>query len=142
MSLTQINNGDSGLDARNAINAAISAVDALELQGPQVAYVQTTNGATTSIATLTMGTFSTFTIEATVAAVDDTNDLVYGSQLFAVFNSADGTPAQVSTTDVYEKSDFSTATSHIILDTNPKIVVVGETSKTIRWTVKYEITKI
>jgi hypothetical protein len=89
-----------------------------------------------------MGTYSTFTIEATVAAVDDTNNLVYGSQLFAVFNSADGTPSQVSTTDVYEKSDFSTATSHIILDTDPKIVVQGETSKTIRWTVKYEVTKI
>lgn len=142
MSLTQINNGDSGLVARTAINDAISAVDALQLQLPQVAYIQTTNGATTSIATLSMGTFSTYTIEATVAAVDDTNNLVYGSQLFAVFNSADGTPSQVSTTDVYEKSDFLTATSHIILDTDPKIVVQGEASKTIRWTVKYEVTKI
>lgn len=142
MPLTQINNGDSGLDARTAINAAISAVDDLTLQLPQVAYVTTTTAATTSIVTLSMGTFSTYTIEATVAAVDDTNNLVYGSQLFAVFNNADGTPAQVSTTDVYEKSDFSTATSHVILDTDPKIVVIGETSKTIRWSVKYEITKI
>lgn len=142
MPLTQINNGDSGLVARTAINAAISAVDDLTLQLPQVAYVTTTTAATTSIAVLSMGTYSTYTIEATIAAKDISNQLVYGSQLFAVFNNTGLSVTQVSTTDVYEKSDFTTATSHIILDTDPKIVVVGETSKTIEWTVKYEITKI
>lgn len=142
MPLTQINNGDSGLVARTAINAAISAVDDLTLQLPQVAYVTTTTAATTSIAVLSMGTYSTYTIEATIAAKDTSNQLVYGSQLFAVFNNTGLSVTQVSTTDVYEKSDFTTATSHIILDTDPKIVVVGENSKTIEWTTKYEITKI
>lgn len=137
MSLTQINNGDSGLVARTAINSAISVVDTLRVS----ASVQTTNGATTSVATLTMGTYSVYTIEARVAGWDDTNNLAYGSQLFAVFSN-NGGAAQVSTTDVYEKSNFSTATSHIVLDTNPKIVVKGETSKTINWVVDYTVTKI
>jgi len=61
--------------------------------------------------------------------------------LFAVFSN-NGGAAQVSTTDVYEKSGFTTATSHIVLDTNPKIVVQGETSKTINWVVDYTVTKI
>lgn len=137
MSLPQINNGDTGLVARGKINDSFTVVDDLRLS----ASVQTTNGATTSIATLSMGTYSVYTIEARVAGWDDTNNLAYGSQLFAVFSNNDGA-AQVSTTDTYEKSGFSTATSHIILDTNPKIIVIGETSKTINWIVDYTITKI
>lgn len=141
MSLTQINNGDTGLQARTKINNSFAAIDSLPL--PTSASVQTTNGATTSIATLTMGTYSTFSIEATIAAWDDTNKLAYGSQLFSVFSKNGATVSQVSTTDVYEKSGFSTATSHIILDSNsPKIIVIGETSKTINWTINYSVTKI
>jgi len=137
MSLTQINNGDTGLVARTKINDSFATVDDLRVS----ASVQTTNGATTSIATLSMGTYSVFTIEARIAGWDDTNNLAYGSQLFAVFSN-NGGAAQVSTTDTYEKSGFSTATSHIILDTNPKIVVQGEASKTINWVVDYTVTKI
>ena len=137
MALTQINNGDTGLVARNKINTSFTTVDDLRLS----ASVQTANGATTSIATLSMGTYSVFTIEAKVAGWDDTNNLAYGSQLFAVFSN-NGGAAQVSTTDTYEKSNFATASSHIILDTNPKIVVIGEASKTINWVVDYIVTKI
>jgi hypothetical protein len=137
MGLTQINNGDTGLVARTKINTSFTTVDDLRLS----ASVQTTNGATTSVATLSMGTYSVYTIEARVAGWDDTNNLAYGSQLFAVFSN-NGGAAQVSTTDTYEKSGFSTATSHIILDTNPKIVVIGEASKTINWVVDYTVTKI
>lgn len=133
-----ISNGDSGLSVRNTLNSIISETNN---SGYLTAFTQTTNGATTSIATLSMGTYSVFTIEAKIAGWDDTNNLAYGSQLFAVFSN-NGGAAQVSTTDTYEKSSFSTATSHIVLDTNPKIIVVGETSKTINWTVSYSITKI
>lgn len=142
MSLTQINNGDSGLNARNAINAAISAVDALELQGPQVAYVQTTNGATASIAIVALGTYSTFNITAKVSGWDSSNSLAYGSELFGVFKKVGGTTTQVSTTDTYEKSNFATASSHIIVDTDPKIVVIGEVGKNINWVVNYSVVKI
>jgi hypothetical protein len=110
--------------------------------GPLTSSIQTTNGATTSIVSLTMGTYSTFSIEATVAACDNTNDLGYGSQLFAVFVNDGDTVSQVSTTDVYEKSGFTTATSHIYLNGDIDISVIGESGKTINWVVNYSVTKI
>jgi hypothetical protein len=140
MSLTHINNGDTGLEARTKINASFTAVDSLPL--PSSAFVQTTNGATTSMATLTMGTYSVYSVEATVSGHDSTNDLAYGSQLFAVFTKNGSTVTQVSTTDTYEKSNFSTATSHIFLNGDIDISVIGETGKTINWTVNYSVTKI
>ena len=140
MALTQINNGDTGLVARTKINTAFSTVDNLPL--PSSATVQTTNGATTSIATLTMGTYSVYSVEAVVSGHDSTNDLAYGSQLFAVFTKNGSTVTQVGTTDVYEKTGFSTATSHIYLNGDIDIVVFGESSKTINWIVNYSVTKI
>ena len=140
MSLTHINNGDTGLQARTKINTAFDTVDNLPL--PSSAAVQTTNGATTSVATLTMGTYSVYSIEAVVSAYDSSNKLAYGSKMFATFKNDGSTISQVSTTDVYEKTGFSTATTHIILDTNPKIIVIGETGKTINWVVNYSVTKI
>ena len=109
---------------------------------PSSAYVQTTNGATTSIASLTIGTYSVYSIEATILGHDSTNDLAYGSQLFAVFTKNGSTVTQVGTTDVYEKTGFSTATSHIYLDGDIDIAVLGESSKTINWIVNYSVTKI
>ena len=141
MALTQINNGDSGLVARGKINTAFTTVDNLPL--PTSATVQTTNGATTSIASISIGTYSVNSIEASLAAYDTTNDLAYGSQLFGVFKKSGGTTSQVGTTDVYEKTGFSTATSHIYVSGgNAVIYVIGETSKTINWTVNYSVTKI
>lgn len=140
MSLTHINNGDTGLQARTKINASFDAVDSLPL--PSSASVQTTDGATTSIATLSMGTYSVYSVEATVSGHDSTNDLAYGSQLFAVFTKNGSTVTQISTTDTYEKSSFTTATSHIYLNGDIDIVVLGESSKTINWVVNYSVTKI
>lgn len=143
MSLTHINNGDTGLQARTKINTAFDTVDNLPLPSSNAA--QTTDGATTSIATLTMGTYSTYSIEATISGYDSTNDLAYGSQLFAVFTKSSTAPypvSQVGTTDVYEKTGFSTATSHIYLNGDIDIVVIGESSKTINWIVNYSVTKI
>jgi len=135
MSFTHINNGDTGLQARTKINDAFDAL-------PSSASVQTTNGATTSIATLTMGTYSVYSVQATVSGHDSTNDLAYGSQLFAVFTKNGSTVTQISTTDTYEKSSFTTATSHIYLDGDIDISVIGEASKTINWVVNYSVTKI
>lgn len=140
MSLTHINNGDTGLQARTKINASFTAVDSLPL--PSSASVQTTNGATTSIVTLTMGTYSVYSVEATLSAHDSTNDLAYGSQLFAVFTKNGSTVTKISTTDVYEKSSFTTATSHIYLNDDIDITVLGESGKTINWVVNYSVTKI
>lgn len=140
MSLTQINNGDTGLQARTKINNSFAAIDALPL--PSSASVQTTSAATASVATLSMGTYSVYSIEAVISAYDSSNQLAYGGQLFATFKNNGLAVTQVSTTDNYEKSDFLSASSHIILDTDPKIVVVGETGKTINWNINYSITKI
>lgn len=141
MALTQINNGDSGLVARGKINTAFTTVDNLPL--PSSAAVQTSNGATTSIVTFSMGTYSVYSVEATLSAHDSTNDLAYGAQLFAVFTINGGTTSQVGTTDVYEKTSFSTATSHMFLSgNNPVLYVIGESSKTINWIVNYSVTKI
>jgi hypothetical protein len=141
MALTQINNGDTGLVARNKINTAFSTVDNLPL--PSSASVQTSNGATTSIVTLTMGTYSAYSVESTISAWDNSNLLGYGSQLFAVFTNNGLAVSQVGTTDVYEKTGFSTATSHIYVNGgNVVIYVIGEASKTINWTVNYSVTKI
>lgn len=141
MALTQINNGDTGLQARTKINTAFSTVDNLPL--PSSASVQTTNGATTSVASLSLGTYSVYSIEAVVSAYDSSNALAYGSQLFAVFKKSGATTSQVGTTDVYEKTGFSTATSHMYVSgDNAVIYVIGESSKTINWTVNYSVTKI
>jgi hypothetical protein len=141
MALTQINNGDTGLQARTKINTAFSTVDNLPL--PSSATVQTTNGATTSMASLSIGTYSVYSVEAVLSGYDTTNALAYGSQLFGVFKKSGGTTTQVGTTDVYEKTGFSTATSHIYVDGgNVVIYVIGESSKTINWTVNYSVTKI
>jgi hypothetical protein len=141
MSLTQINNGDTGLQARTKINTAFTTIDNLPL--PTSATVQTTNGATTSIATLSIGTYSVYSVEAMVSAYDSSNALAYGSQLFAVFKKSGATTSQVSTTDAYEKTQFTTATSHMYVNGgNVVIYVIGESSKTINWTVNYSVTKI
>ena len=122
------------------VKIVANSVDPTPTGGPLSASVQTTNGATTSVVTLSLGTYSTYAVEATVVAWDGSNMLSYGSQLFAVFTN--GLTGQVSTTDVIEKSQFSTATSHIIFDLDPQIVVIGEASKTIDWVVNYTVTKI
>lgn len=140
MSLTQINNGDTGLQARTKINASFTAIDNLPL--PSSATIQTTNGATTSIASISMGTYSVYSVEATISGYDATNELAYGSQLFATFKKVGSTVSQISTTDVYEKTSFSTATSHLYADGDISISVIGEASKTINWIVNYSITKI
>lgn len=135
MSFTHINNGDTGLQARTKINDAFDAL-------PSSASIQTTNGATTSMVTLTMGTYSVYSIEATVCGYDSSNILAYGSQLFAVFTNNGLAVSQISTTDTYEKTSFSTATSHILLDGDIDISVIGESGKTINWVVDYKVTKI
>lgn len=160
MTYSLISNGESGLSVRTTLNNIITDANngaftgatgangtsgtsgISPTGGPSTAFIQTTDSATASIATLAMGTYSVYSIEAVISAYDSTGDLGYGSQLFATFKNVGGTVSQVSTTDLYEKSDLQTATSHIIVDTHPKIIVIGEDSKTIDWTVNYTITKI
>lgn len=138
MPLSTISNGESGLSARNKINAGFAAIDSIQSS----AYVTTTTGATATGVTLAIGTYSTFTVEAVISGYDSTNNYAYGSQLFGVFKKVGATSSQISTTDVYEKSDFATASTHIIVDTDPKIVVIGESGKTINWNINYSVTKI
>jgi hypothetical protein len=141
-----INNGDTGLSVRNNLNEIIGDINDGTIgsggESGTTAYITTTNGATTSIATVALGTYSTYNITAKVSGWDSSNSLAYGSELFGVFKKVGGTTSQVSTTDTYEKSNFATASSHIIVDTDPKIVVIGEVGKNINWVVNYSVVKI
>ena len=141
-----INNGDTGLSVRNNLNEIIGDINDGTIGGGgesgTTAYITTTNGATTSIATVALGTYSTYNITAKVSGWDSSNSLAYGSELFGVFKKVGGTTSQVSTTDTYEKSNFATASSHIIVDNDPKIVVIGEVGKNINWVVNYSVVKI
>lgn len=74
-------------------------------------------------------------IEAIVKAKSASNKY-YGAKLFAVFNGS----TQISTTDVVEKSTFTTATSTIMSDSSGIYVrVLGETGETINWVTKYNV---
>jgi hypothetical protein len=142
-----INNGDTGLSVRNNLNEIIGDINDGTIGGGggesgTTAYITTTNGATASIAIVALGTYSTFNITAKVSGWDSSNSLAYGSELFGVFKKVGETTTQVSTTDTYEKSNFATASSHIIVDTDPKIVVIGEVGKNINWVVNYSVVKI
>ena len=58
----------------------------------------------------------------------------YGSKLFGVFKSVAGTVTQVGTTDLVERSDFTTATSGFSITSNIiRLNVTGEAGTTIDW---------
>jgi hypothetical protein len=74
------------------------------------------------------------TINANVTAVGSIANLGYGAKLFAVFKNIGGTITQLSTTDKSEKTDFTTATSDIIISgTDIVIQVTGEAATNINW---------
>jgi hypothetical protein len=89
--------------------------------------------------TLNFGvTNSVITIEAVVNGWGATNSKAYGGKLFATFKNAGGTVTQLSTTDKSEKTDFTTATSDIVISgTNINIQVTGEASTDINWTSRF-----
>lgn len=102
--------------------------------------LQTTNNTTQTLFTY-IPTTSTKAIyfKAYITAVDSTLTNVYGAELFGVFKNNVGTITQISTTDLSEKTSFSTATSDIDTDgTNIRVRVTGEAATIIEWEVRVE----
>lgn len=148
MSLIQINNGDSGLDARGKINDAFTAVDTLaSTSWTSTGTGDTTDETETTIWTWTIespGTqvgYNVMTIRASVVGYcPNDGGKAYGAELFATFHcQAPGTMTQIGTTDIVEKTSFSTATSHLSIGDGSSIIftVTGEASKYIKWNAEF-----
>jgi hypothetical protein len=148
MSLTQINNGDSGLDARGKINDAFAEVDTLSSTswsstgtGDTSDDTETTIWSWTIQSPTTQTGFNAMTVRASVVGYHpNSGGKAYGAELFGTFYAQNGTASyQVGTTDVFEKTSFSTATSHLKLDDDGTIIftVTGEDSTYIKWNAEF-----
>jgi hypothetical protein len=148
MALTQINNGDTGLVARGKINDSFAEVDNLaSTSWSPIMTIDTTDDTKTTVYSWTIqspGTqtgFNAMTVKATVVGYQPNyGGKAYGAELFATFFAQNGTASyQVGTTDVIEKSSFSTATSHIELagDGTISLTVTGETASYIKWNAEF-----
>jgi hypothetical protein len=97
-----------------------------------------TTGATATTISVIDFSFGVFdkviTVTANINGIGRVVNLGYGAKLFAVFKNIGGTITQVSTTDKIEKTDFTTATSDIVISgTNIAIQVTGEVGTDIDW---------
>lgn len=99
----------------------------------------TTNDSPTPIHSIEYLSFtnSVITIEAVVNGYSTITDYAYGAKLFAVYKNKGGVLSLVSTADISEKTEFSTATININDDgTYIDLNVVGEVGETIKWQVR------
>lgn len=149
MSLTQINNGDSGLDARNKINTAFGTVDTLSTNSWSSATTYTNNDTTTNLyfwfieSPDTQAGYNAMTVRASVVGYNPAggSSKAYGAELFGTFYNQGGTYSyQIGTTDVIEKTSFDTATSHLSLGNEGAVIltVTGEPGTSIWWTADFK----
>lgn len=148
MSLTYIDNGDTGFNARGKINECFNVVDTLSLTSwSPVMTIDTNNNTKTTLYSWTIESpttqtgFNAMTVRASVVGYQPNDGgKAYGAELFATFFAQNGTASyQVGTTDVVEKTTFDTATSHIELANDGTIIltVTGETGKYIKWNAEF-----
>ena len=79
-------------------------------------------------------------IKATVTGINSTDDKAYLSELYAAVRMNAYAVTIFGGVDKLEKSEYTTATSTIDIDSlNAAIIVTGEVGETIRWSVKYEL---
>ena len=102
--------------------------------------IDTTNATETNINTLTPDTSSgnnkIYQYKVTVFGTDATGANIYTSELTASFKaiSIGSTVSQIGTTDLIEKSEFTTATTDITTDgTDINVTVTGEDATNISW---------
>jgi hypothetical protein len=106
--------------------------------------VETTNGVTASVvyplSDLEVET-GAIAVKATVTAFNASpNDKAYVAELYAAVRINSYTPTIISAVDKTEKTEFTTATSTIEIESsNLAILVKGETGETIFWSIKYEL---
>lgn len=105
--------------------------------------LQTTNGATTSavwpLSGLEIGT-TAVGIKATVTGMKSDDTKAYVAELYAAVRMNAYAVTIFGGVDKLEKSEFTTATSTIEIESSAVAIrVIGEASTTIRWSVKYEL---
>ena len=105
--------------------------------------LQTTDGATTSavwpLSGLEIGT-TAVGIKATVTALNDDEDKAYVAELYAAVRMNAYAVTIFGGVDKLEKSEFTTATSIIEIESSAVAIrVIGEAATTINWSVKYEL---
>jgi hypothetical protein len=105
--------------------------------------IETTDGATMSVvyplSDLEIET-GAIGVKATVTALNSDEDKAYVAELYAAVRINSYTPTIISVVDKTEKTEFTTATSTIDIESsNLAILVIGETGETIKWSVKYEL---
>ena len=105
--------------------------------------IETTNGVTASVvyplSDLEVET-GVIAVKATVTALNVGEDTAYVAELYAAVRINSYTPTIISVVDKTEKTEFTTATSTIDIESsNLAILVKGETGETIFWSIKYEL---
>jgi hypothetical protein len=105
--------------------------------------VETTDGATMSVvyplSDLEIET-GAIGVKATVTALNSDEDTAYVAELYAAVRINSYTPTIISGVDKTEKTEFTSATSTIDIESsNLAILVRGETGETIFWSIKYEL---
>ena len=103
--------------------------------------IETTDGATMSVvyplSDLEVET-GAIAVKATVTAFNASQ--AYVAELYAAVRINSYTPTIISVVDKTEKTEFTTATSTIDIESsNLAILVKGETGETIFWSIKYEL---
>ena len=79
-------------------------------------------------------------VKATVTALNIDEDTAYVAELYAAVRINSYTPTIFGGVDKLEKTEFTTATSTIEIESsNLAIRVTGEAATTIKWSVKYEL---
>jgi hypothetical protein len=114
----------------------------VEKVSQELASVTTTDATITTIKSYTSQTDTMISVKATINGHDLTNNIAYGSTIYAVYRNDAGVLTKTGTTDKSEKSDFTTATSDFnISGTDIQIQVVGEAAKTVKWYSNVEFTQ-
>jgi hypothetical protein len=102
--------------------------------------IQTHDATPVNIITVPTISNGMLSIKASIVGLKTDYTKGYGSELYGVFKNNGGTVTQIGTTDLIEKSNFTTATSTIDFSgTNIRIRVTGEALTYINWSVQIEI---
>ena len=136
-----INNGDTGLQARTKINDIINEVNNTQFFG---ATGSTTTTSSIELASIPMTGYNGAVIKIDAFGYGATNSNAVGITSFHVFKLFDGGLEPVSTSDLYIKTDFTTATLDVTAtnDESIEIYVVGETDTDINWAISYSVLKL
>ena len=101
--------------------------------------VQTTDATPTTLATISVPTDNSMTIEGHYIAREASTSNTIGGNFLAIVEDASGTVSVVGTNIINENSDFSTANVDIVASGgNALVQVTGEAATTINWRCRFK----